>query len=121
MDRKYSDGAITNNKLYAIYYLALLALTFLLSKPDVEYGMTLRYSYMIAVVAPILFNKSYIPFVLPLFWGISQASFTPLLPTSKIYLSPTVSPLIFEALLNNPELYIVAPSSEKESFKLFLP
>ena len=82
---KESSAASTKNKMYALYYVALLLLTFFLSKPNVTYSVILRYVYMLAVVAPLFFNKSYTIFAIPLFLGISHGSFVPLLPTTSTY------------------------------------
>lgn len=76
---------INKDTIYALYYAIILLLTFWLSKPYAEYGLE-RYVYMLAVVAPLFFNKSYIALALPLFWGISQSSFTVLLPTNNVYI-----------------------------------
>ena len=85
MYTKESTGVTGSNRLYTIYYAALLLLTFFLSKPNAAYSTVFRYAYMIAVVAPLFVNRSYITFALTLFLGISQASFVPLLPTTSTY------------------------------------
>ena len=79
------ESVITKNTMYALYYIVLLLLTFFLTKPDVSYSAMVRYAYILAVVTPLFFNKSYAIFALPLFLGISYASFAPFFPTNSLF------------------------------------
>lgn len=106
---KVAEGMINKSKIYALYYAVVLLLTLILTKPEAQYSVVMRYVYMVAVIAPLFLNKSYIPFAITLFLGVSQASFTPLLPTTSIYFLAVAVALSFTKvhITHNVLLYLI--------------
>lgn len=74
-----------NNIGFILYYAVMLILTFVLTKPDVEYGMTFRVGYLAAISIPLLLNAKYIASFFLMFMGIAVTSFAPLPPTAPHY------------------------------------
>lgn len=88
---------IVNQKDYRsiLYYAFLLVLWFFLSKPDVEYPMAFRISFLAAVFLPTIFRPLIYPYVLLCFTSINIASFCPILPIQEYYYLIFALPVLF--------------------------
>lgn len=77
--------SVSKDRLYIIYYMALLVLMFFLMKPNVDISMPIRIGLFGLTFIPVVFRIDLLPFVFLCFYGISSSSFSVVLPTSVEY------------------------------------
>ena len=73
-----------NNLVIAIYAVVLITMVFI-SKPEVEYGMTIRLLLFGAAMFPLLFSSKYIIFSFTCIYSINSTSFCRILPSDAYY------------------------------------
>ena len=74
--------SVSKDRLYIIYYLALLILMFLLMQPNANISMPIRVGLFGLTFLPVIFRINLLPFAFLCFYGISSSSFSVILPTS---------------------------------------
>lgn len=77
--------SVSKDRLYVIYYLALLVLMFFLMKPNVEIPMSVRIGLFGLTFLPVVFRINFLPFVFLCFYGVSSSSFSVVLPSDAYY------------------------------------
>lgn len=77
--------SVSKDRLYIIYYMALLVLMFFLMKPNVDISMSIRIGLFGLTFLPVVFRIDLLPFVFLCFYGISSSSFSAVLPSSVEY------------------------------------
>lgn len=87
---------IKKTKYILIYYFVLLLVTFLIMRPNEDLSISTRLGLMALYFIPSFYDLKLFPFVFVTFCGISRNSFSPILPTSLIYI---VIPVIIAYVL----------------------
>ncbi len=73
-----------NYLIFTIYALVILAMIFI-SKPEVEYPMTIRLTLFVASMIPVFISPQYIIFSFTCIYAINSTSFCRLLPSDAYY------------------------------------
>lgn len=73
------------SRVIIVYYLLVGIFMFMLMRPGADVSGTLRIVIFGLVLLPAVFRTEFFPFALLCFQGISDNSFTPVLPTNFVY------------------------------------